>query len=65
MVIIKPYRFTGGASFLSLKNCIHDLRELELIEDEGSLKLTEKGKQFVGGYEKVLGFIKIMGITYR
>ncbi len=48
-----------------LKNHIHELVKLGLIEDEVSLKVTEKGKQYLKEYEKVLEFIKRMGITYR
>jgi predicted transcriptional regulator len=51
--------------FDRLKKYIHDLKELGLIEDEISLQLTEKGKQYVNKYEKVLDFIQLMGLTYR
>jgi predicted transcriptional regulator len=47
-----------------LKNYIYELRELDLIQDVTSLKLTEKGKQYIEEYEKVLEFMKHMGITY-
>jgi predicted transcriptional regulator len=47
-----------------LKNYIYELRELDLIQDVTSLKLTEKGKQYIEEYEKVLEFMKRMGITY-
>ena len=47
-----------------LKNYIYELRELDLIQDVTSLKLTDKGKQFIEEYEKVLEFMKRMGITY-
>jgi predicted transcriptional regulator len=48
-----------------LKTYIAELRELGLIEDEASLKLTEKGKLFLGEYETVLDSMKRMGLTYR
>ena len=35
-----------------------------MIEDEVSLKLTEKGKQYLVEYERILEFIKRMGLTY-
>jgi len=47
-----------------LKNYIFELKELDLIQDVTSLKLTEKGKQYIEEYEKVLEFMKRMGITY-
>ena len=51
--------------FDRLKTYISDLKELELIEDESTLKLTEKGKQFLREYESVIDFMKRMGLTYR
>jgi len=50
--------------FDRLKNYIFDLNELGLIQDETSLKLTEKGKQYLREYERVLDFMKRMGISY-
>lgn len=47
-----------------LKQYLAQLRELGLIEDENSPKLTKKGKQYIGEYKKVLDFMKRMGITY-
>ena len=51
--------------FDRLKNYIFELNELGLIQDETSLKLTEKGKQYLREYEKVLEFMKRMGISYQ
>jgi predicted transcriptional regulator len=51
--------------FDRLKKYISDLNDLGLIEDETSLKLTEKGKQYLKEYEKVLDFMKCMGLIYR
>jgi predicted transcriptional regulator len=48
-----------------LKNYIIELKNLGLIEDETSLKLTEKGKQYLWEYEKILDFMQRMGLTYR
>jgi len=64
-IVLSRIQVRVNVPFDRLKNYIHDLSELGLIEDEVSLKLTEKGRHFVKEYEKVLGFIKIMGITYR
>ena len=50
--------------FDRLKNYISELVSLELIEDESSLKLTNKGKQYLKEYENVLDFMKRMGIAY-
>ncbi len=51
--------------FDRLKKYISELKKLGLIEGDISLRLTEKGKQYLREYEKVLDFIKRMGLTYR
>jgi predicted transcriptional regulator len=51
--------------FDRLKTYISDLKELDLIEDNSTLRLTEKGKQFLREYESVIDFMKRMGLTYR
>jgi predicted transcriptional regulator len=51
--------------FDRLKSYISDLKELGLIEDESTLRLTEKGKQFLREYDSVIDFMKRMGFTYR
>lgn len=47
-----------------LKSYICELKEIGLIEDEASMKLTEKGKQYLREYEAVLDFITRMDLTY-
>jgi predicted transcriptional regulator len=47
-----------------LKNYITELTRLGLIEDETSLNLTEKGKEYLREYEKILDFMKRMGLGY-
>ena len=51
--------------FDRLKNYISELNDLGLIQDESSLKLTVKGKQYLNEYGKVLDFMKRMGIAYK
>ncbi len=51
--------------FDRLKIYITELVDLGLIQDETSLKLTEKGIQYLREYERVLDFMKRMGISYR
>ncbi len=51
--------------FDRLKTYISELHELGLIEDETSLKLTKKGKQYVVEFQSVLAFMKRMGVTYK
>ncbi len=51
--------------FDRLKTYITELNDLGLIQDQTSLKLTEKGKQYIVEYGKVLDFMKRMGVAYR
>ncbi|MCL5949992.1 MAG: winged helix-turn-helix domain-containing protein [Candidatus Bathyarchaeota archaeon] len=47
-----------------LKSYLSELKELGLIQDETSMKLTEKGKQYLREYEAVLDFMTRMDLTY-
>ncbi len=51
--------------FDRLKTYISELNDLGMIQDQTSLKLTEKGKQYLREYESVLDFMKRMGLAYR
>ncbi len=51
--------------FDRLKYYISDLEDLDLIEDQVSYKLTQKGKQYLNEYTTVLDFMERMGIGYR
>ncbi len=51
--------------FDRLKEYLAQLKELNLIEDETSPKLTKKGRQYVHDYERVLDFMKRMGLEYQ
>ena len=63
-VVLTHVQVQINVPFDRLKNYITELRELDLIEDEISLKLTEKGKQYLMEYERILEFMKRMGLTY-
>ena len=63
-VVLTHVQVQINVPFDRLKNYITELRELGLIEDEMSLKLTEKGRQYLREYEKILEFMKRMGLTY-
>ncbi len=64
-IVLTRVQVRIGVPFDRLKNYISELSSLGLIQDEASLKLTEKGKQYLREYEKVLAFMKRMGLTYR
>ena len=64
-VIISHIQLKTNVPFIRLKKYISSLKELGLIEDETSLKVTEKGIQYINEYEAVLSFMKRMGIGYK
>jgi predicted transcriptional regulator len=64
-VVLTRVQLKINVPFDRLKTYIAELKELGLIEDEPSLKLTDKGKQYLREYETVLDFMKRMGLTYR
>jgi predicted transcriptional regulator len=64
-IVLTRVQVRINVPFDRLKNYISELSSLGLIQDESSLRLTEKGKQYLREYEKVLDFMKRMGLTYR
>jgi len=63
-IVLTKVQVQINVPFDRLKSYISELNELGLIENEYSLKLTEKGKQFLREYEQVLDFMKRMGLIY-
>jgi predicted transcriptional regulator len=63
-IILTQVQVRMGVPFDRLKKYITELSELDMIE-ESSLKLTEKGKQYLIEYAEVLDFMKRMGLAYR
>jgi predicted transcriptional regulator len=51
--------------FDRLKSYISDIEDLNLIENQISYDLTEKGKQYLDEYKKILDFMERMGIANR
>jgi predicted transcriptional regulator len=64
-IVLTRIQVQINVPFDRLKNYITELKELELIDGETEPKLTEKGKQYLREYERVLEFMKRMGITYH
>jgi predicted transcriptional regulator len=64
-IILTRIQQKTNVPFDRLKTYLSELRELGMIRDESSPKLTKKGQQFLTEYEKVLDFMKRMGLTYR
>jgi predicted transcriptional regulator len=52
-----------NVSFDRLKTYITEITDLGLIQDGASLKLTEKGIEYLREYEKILNFMKRMGLS--
>jgi predicted transcriptional regulator len=50
--------------FDRLKTYLKELKELELVQDNPP-QLTEKGQQYVIGYERVQDFMRRMGLAYQ
>jgi predicted transcriptional regulator len=63
-VVLTRIQLRTNVPFDRLKIYITELKELDLVQDEPSLKLTDKGKQYLREYETVLDFMKRMGLAY-
>jgi predicted transcriptional regulator len=64
-IVLTRLQLKLNVPFDRLKQYLAQLRELGLIKDENSPELTKKGKQYIREYEKVIDFMKRMGITYQ
>ena len=64
-IILTRVQARINVPFDRLKKYLSDLTDLGLIEENISFKLTEKGKQYLTEYERILEFMKNMGLTYR
>jgi predicted transcriptional regulator len=64
-VMLSKVQAHANVPFDRLKKYISDLFTLGLIEDETSLKLTNKGKQYLKEYELVIDFMERMGLRYE
>jgi predicted transcriptional regulator len=62
-IVLTQIQTKINVPFDRLKTYITEIKNLDLIQDENSLKLTEKGKEYLRMYEKFLNFIKRMGLT--
>jgi predicted transcriptional regulator len=64
-VVLTHLQIKLNVPFDRLKQYLKQLAELDLIEDEASPKLTKKGRQFIHEYEKILDFMKSIGLEYK
>ena len=51
--------------FDRLKSYLSDLEDLNLIEDQISYKISQKGRQYLKEYRMIVDFMERMGISYR
>jgi len=63
-IVLTRVQVKVNVPFDRLKKYLSDLKDLGLIEDEDEPVLTEKGKQYLLEYDKVLDFMKRMGLSY-
>jgi predicted transcriptional regulator len=64
-VVLSQVQVQIKVPFDRLKIYITELVNLGLVQNATSLKLTEKGIQYLTEYNKVLNFMKRMGLSYR
>jgi predicted transcriptional regulator len=64
-IVLTRIQVKINVPFDRLKKYLSDLKELDLIENENIPILTEKGKQYLQEYQKVLDFMKRMGLSYQ
>lgn len=64
-VVLTIVQMRLNVPFDRLKIYIIEIYNLGLIDGISSLKLTEKGKQYISEYKKILDFMEQMGIAYR
>jgi predicted transcriptional regulator len=62
-IVLTQIQAKANVPFDRLKTYITEMKDLDLIRDETSLKLTEKGIEFLRVYEKFLDFMKRMGLA--
>ena len=64
-IVLTHVQAKVNVPFDRLKSYISDLEELNLIEDQISYTLTQKGKQYLDEYKKILDFMERMGISNK
>ena len=64
-IVLTRVQVQINVPFDRLKKYMSELTDLGLIEGDTSSKLTEKGKQYLVEYARILEFMKNMGLTYQ
>jgi len=63
-VVLTKIQQKSNVPFDRLKTYLSELKNLGLIQDINEPQLTEKGLEYLTEYQKVLDFMKRMGLTY-
>ena len=63
-IVLTRVQVQINVPFDRFKNYVSELKELGLVQDETSPKLTDKGKQYLKEYRKVIEFMKRMNLSY-
>jgi predicted transcriptional regulator len=64
-IVLTQIQAKINVPFDRLKLYIAEIADLGLIENETSLKITEKGKKYLCEFEKILKFMNESGFAYR
>ena len=62
-IVITRIQGRTNVPFDRLKKYISELHDLCLIEDQTTLKLTEKGTEYLKGYQQTIRFMQPIGLT--
>jgi predicted transcriptional regulator len=62
-IVLTRIQAKVNVPFDRLKTYITEVKDLGLIQGEAALKLTEKGTEYLREYEKILDFMKRMGLS--
>ena len=62
-IVLTHIQAKMNVPFDRLKSYLLDLEELNLIQDQDSYNLTQKGIQYLEEYKKILDFMERMGIA--
>ena len=64
-IVITRVQQISNVPFDRFKSYLSEMRQLDLIQDETLPILTERGMQYLTEYQKVLEFMKWMGLSHR
>jgi len=64
-VVLTHVQLKTNVPYDRLMKYINELKELDMIQDEPSLHLTEKGIQYLREYQTVIDFMERMGLMYK